>query len=314
MFSRILDSFIRVGAIIVVLCGGFTACSSHDEFTPKRARAVTAQMSDLDHDQMTRVVDARDRVRFVGESHRAAMGVIYADALGRRASKRPSPKPGTEEYCRLLGKAAAAALRVINQARAEPPTQAEQARQLRAIPELADCRDGAPNLANAHLAFWQSSGAKVPEVTGAYEPYIGLMETRLLSSDWSVASVTATMNDVLATAVADGIPQGDLLALAAIADFSGASADEWQSPRWSSLIDQRTVCPDGTCLISRFTRAPFRRSVGKVVGADITGCLSSVKSWSALKILLAMAAWEALAGECGVRGAIGSGIAIIALM
>lgn len=313
IFMRALET----GVALVVLCGGFTACASHDELSPPPRRAITTQAADLNAEQAARVVRARQKARWVGESHHAAMMVIYEDALSRRREKKPTPKAWSADYCRLMIRVGKTALRELDKARPNARTPQEQMAQIRTVPELQRCFDDPGNgVATNHLqlATAQITEDLEPEVSGAYEGYLDLMESHIRSTDWSVAAVRSAVNDVLATAAADGIPEGDLLALASFADFSESSANEWHSYDWNSLIGSGSTCSGDRCLTSFFRRTSLRGNVGKVISADVAGCLSSVKSWSALKVLLYLPAWKALAGECGVRGAIGSGIAIVALM
>lgn len=317
MLRSFLDNILRMGVTVIALCGGFTACASHDELSPPPRRAVTTRVADLNAEQAARLVRVREKARWVGDAHHAAMMVLFDDAQARRREKRPTPKAWSAEYCGLMIRSGKEALKHLDKARPTARSAQEQMTQLRTIPELQRCFDDPGNgVATNHiqLATQQITEDHEPEVSGAYEGYLDLIESQVRSTDWSVTAIRNAVNDVLATAAADGIPEGDLLALATFADFSESSATEWHSYNWNALIGSGSTCSGDRCLMSFLRRTSLSSNVGKVIGADIAGCLASVKTWSALKALLYMPAWKALGGYCGVRGAIGSGIAIVALM
>ena len=307
----------EMGVTIVVLCGGFTACASHDELTPREVRTVSIRMADLNTFQSAEVARVREKVRWVGESHRAAMAVILGDAASRRATKRPRATVGSQEYCELLEKAGKAAISAVDKARGRSRHDRELWNDLRTIPELQSCNNGSTNFnAAVRMASWHAAQETEPEVTGAYEPYVAMLDAEIHATDWSVSAVNAAVNDVLATAIGNQLPEGDLLALASFGDLGVSSAVEWNSYNWttSSGGTGGSACTGSKCLISLFRRGSMRGKVGAIVAADVGGCLSSVKSWAALQVLLITPAWKAVAGVCGVRGAIGSGAAFLALM
>jgi hypothetical protein len=317
MLKSFIERLLYTGAIVVVLCGGFTACASHDQLTPREVRAISTRMADLNKSQAAAVARAREKVRWVGESHRAAMAVILEDAASRRATKRQRPTIGSPEYCQLLEKAGRAAIASVDRERGKSRPDRELSNDLRTIPELQSCYYGSSNFDPAtRLANWPSAQENEPEVTGAYEPYVDLLDAEIRATNWSVAAVSSAVNDVLATAIADQLPEGDLLALASFGDLGLSSAVEWNSYNWPSSTGESggSDCAGTRCLISLFKRGSMRGKVGTIVGADVGGCLSGVKSWPKLSALLVTPAWKAVAGVCGVRGAIGSGAAFLALM
>jgi hypothetical protein len=242
------------------------------------------------------------------------MQVIIKSFVEHRKSKRPLPKRGTTEYCAVMEDAADAALSVLNGARGLRDGRSERLAQVRQDPNLAPCTKGLSvfGFGTAPLtAATPIRQASEPEVTGAYELYLDPMDAAIQGSDGSVASVQSRVDAVLAQAVSASIPDGDLLALASFASLVQSSAAEWNAFDWGGG-GSGCGTSDGCYLMSVF-RFRAGDKVRNVLGADLAGCLAGVKGWGALRLLLFAPAWEALAGACGVRGTIASGVALFLL-
>ncbi len=318
MLRSFLDNVFRMGVTIVVLCGGFGAlgCASHDELSPVPRKIVTTRVADLSVSDATTLTRARERVRWVGEAHRSAMTVVHHEVTARRATKKPLPRKGSADYCNLLERVGRAGITVTDRGRGITRTPYAQTVELQAIPEIERCSrkmsifsKTTPLLSAQQIT---EEGLE-PTVTGVYESYLDLMEAQVNASDWSVSGVNAAVNNVLASALSDGVPEGDFLALASFAELAESSAIEWNSYNWGSSGSGSCGSTD-KCLMSLFARSSVRGRVGAVIAADIGGCLSNVRGWSALRTALMAPAWKALAGRCGVRGGIASGAVILSFI
>lgn len=315
MLRSFLDRCLTMGTTIIVLCGGFAAlgCSSHDKLSPPPRKTVTTRVADLSVSQTATLARARDRVRWVGEAHRSAMNVVHVEVAARRSLKKPMPQKGSPDYCNLLDKVGRAAIAVTDRGRGITRTTFAQTVELKAVPEIERCSRKMSIFSRARpplLAQQITEDTFEPEVTGAYESYLDLMEAQVNASDWSVAGVSAAANNVLASALGDGIPEGDFLALASFAELAESSAIEWNSYNWGSSGTGSCGTTE-RCLMSLFGRRTARGRIGAVIAADIGGCLAHVRGWSALRTALMAPAWKALAGRCGVRGGLASGAIIL---
>jgi hypothetical protein len=318
MLRTFLDRCLEMGTTIVVLCGGFTlaGCASHDELSPAPRKVVTTRVADLSVSHATTLTRARERVRWVGESHRSAMAVVHQEVTARRAAKQPLPKKGSAEYCKLLERVGRAGIAIADRGRGLTRTPFAQTVELQAIPEIERC---ARKMSIFHRTTALPPAQQITEldyeplVSGAYESYLDLMEAQVNASNGSAAGVSAAVNNVLASALSDGVPEGDFLALASFAELAESSAIEWNSYNWSSSGSGSCATGD-RCLMSLFGRKTVRGKIGAVIAADVGGCLSNVRGWSGLRTTLMLPAWKALAARCGVRGGLASGAAILAFI
>lgn len=272
--------------------------------SPMRSVSQRAVVRALTADQQARLEAARARTKWVGDAHHAGMQVIIRRVADLRRAKRPLPKKGTVEYCRLLQQAGEAALAVLDSSRGIGRGESERMERIRRDPDLVLCTHGMALFGLTSPPVLSASSVRQgdePEVTGAYETYLDPMQAAVENSDASVAGVRAGVSAILAEAVSAGIPQGDLLALSSFAGLIESSAAEWNS--WGG---GGGGCVDGCWAMSVF---PHRGGgwIGAIIAGDAIGCLSTVKGWGAMKLLLFGVAWEALAGECGVRAALASG-------
>ena len=277
-------------------------------------RDEASALQQLTGEQRARLANARARTRWVGDAHHRAMEIVIAAVDRYRRAKKRVPRRGSVEYCAILEQAGSVALRVIDSHRGTTRSNAEHAIRLNQDPELAGCANTLSVLKapGAPMSRTASSQSTDPEVTGAYEEYLDPMDAAVWGSDGSVRSVTSRLDEVLAQAISRDIPEGDLLALAAFAGLIESSAIEWNAYEWPPSGGAGSGSDDAQMSVFAVRRWDSRPL--KVIGADAGGCLSTVKGWGALKALLVGPAWAALAGECGLRAALASGGALLALM
>lgn len=295
------------------------ACSpdSTPETTTPVSIAAANAVPALTAAQQARLAAARASTRWVGDAHHAGMQVVIASIKQHRAAKRRLPAKGSAEYCAIMEKVGDAALEVLDRHRNVTRATAERLARVRQENELTRCFSplaifGSPAApAFAHATAMQEYD---PEVTGAYEQYLDPMDYAVRSTDGSVRAVRSALEGVLAQAVAGGIPEGDLLALTSFAGLVESSAVEWNAFDWSGISGGGGSDGGGDYQMSVFALTHWDDRPLKVIGADAVGCFSTVKGWGALKALLIGPAWAALAAECGVRGAIASGAAIIGML
>lgn len=273
---------------------------------PRATRALTAP-------EEQRIASARARTRWVGASHHVAMQVVIAAIHEHGTAARRVLRPGSAQYCEILNNAGAAALHVIDQAAGGIPDRAQRLARARRDPALSSCAATLSVFGAAMPAPARTAQEADPEVTGAYEQYLDPMSYAVTTSDGSVSGVTTAVQNVLAQSVIDGVPEGDLLALAAFAGLIESSAAEWNAYPWPST-GSGSGSSSGEYALSVFSVREMDDRVLKVVGADAIGCLSTVKGWGALKALLVGPAWAALAAECGLRAAFASGGAVLGML
>lgn len=311
--------------MLVVAAAGFAAGACSQDATPATTspmaaqRATTSIVAPTDAQRLERLAQARARARWVGDAHHAAMQVVIRDLSRYKRARKRIPRIGSAEYCATMERAGDAALEVLDAHRGIQRDRGQRLARMRSEPQLAGC---SPTLSIFHvgapaplLRFQEGE----PEVTGAYEHYLDPMYYAVQGTNGSVAAVSQAVSGVLGGAVSDGIPEGDLLALAAFAGLVESSAVEWNSFDWS-IADGSGDAESGdqtgstSYEMSIFRLREFDKRVLGVVVADAAGCISTVKGWGALKALLVGPAWVALAGECGLRATLASGMAIWALM
>jgi hypothetical protein len=186
---------------------------------------------------------------------------------------------------------------------------------VRGFPELVGCT---PTLSIFAVypspVLVSSTQEPEPEVTGAYEPYVEPMELAIMASNGGVTSVQSAVDPIIAQAILDGVPEGDILALAAMGSLAVSSAVEWNGFDWA-MLGGGERCDSISCnMMSVVRQENWDNRVLKVVVADATGCLSGVKKWDALRVLLMTPALKAVAGYCGVRGAIGHSPHVVSLI
>lgn len=257
---------------------------------------------------------AKKAMTWVGAAHHQGMSVVIASAQAAKLAGKARPRPGSAAYCRLLEQVGEVTLRDIDRAQQAVRPADERTAHVRSLPELATCLPvlSAFGTASASRGVFTRQESE-PEITGAYEPYVVPMEDAVNYSNGSVASVQAATDQVLVAASAAGLPEGDLQALAAMAVLAVSSASEWNGFDFTT-VGGNDACTDISCnQMSLFPRTEIDGRVLKLVGADAGGCFAAVKSWGALRILLATPAAKALAGYCGVRAAIASGAAFMAM-
>ena len=273
---------------------------------PGELRALSAE-------QQVRVERARAQAGWVGDAHHAAMRVVIADMRTRRATKRARPRVGNAEYCSVMDAVGTKALEVLDAHSRITRNGRERSAVVRQDPALRACSRG---LAIFGLASTPARGVSAsaqsdePQVTGEYEQYLDQLEAVVAGSDGSLEGIQLGLYGVLSQAASTGIPEGDLLALASFTSLIESSASEWNAFDWSSVGGGGgCITSDGCYLMSLFPLQGGDK-VKKVIAADVGGCLSGVRSWGALRLLIFTPAWQALAGYCGVRGAIASAVAV----
>lgn len=222
--------------------------------------------------------------------------------------------PGSPSYCSVLEQAGLVALKELARQSAAVSQSDHQVRVKSIL--AAECPEQ-PSLSTPSSSVFRSVFLTLPqeaEVTGQYETFVPFLEEAVLGSDGSVWNIRDRLDLALAAAVSGNISEGDLLALASFAGLIESSAEEWNAFDWSAY--QTSDCDFGDqCTPASFPQATkATKKAFAVIGADAMGCLSTVKSWSALKVLLGTAVPAALAGECGVRATLASGGALIAML
>lgn len=300
-------------ALAIFAC---TSDTAQGPTTPDLAVSFDGTGPKLTSDQQHRLDAAKARAGWAGEAHHAGMQVIVESVRQHRRGKRPLPRAGSAEHCALLERAGGATLAVLDINRGITRSQAERIAHLRRDPILANCSRSLSVFALRSPSVFPAPVAQEydPEVTGAYEAYLDPMDVAVQGSDGSVRSVRTRVDAVLAQAISDGIPEGDLLALASFAGVAESSAVEWNAFDWAALGADSCVSGDECLQMSVFGARRADNRVLKIVGIDALGCLSTVKGWGALKALLIGPAWAALAGECGLRAAFASGGALVAML
>ena len=309
------------GAAVLLVALGTVACSDQATAPPTaiHGTAELASVQAVTPAQQARIDRATERMRWVGESHDEAMKVVRRHIAEARPGRGRPAKLDARAKCRAIEEATDVALAHIDRTNGRSRSRVERAMQVRSAPDVQRC---ARELSvSSALMLATAASASTDTITGAYEPYAALMYNAVVASGGSVAGVRAAVNNVMAQAAAAGIPNPDLEAVAAIGSLANASAEEWNAFDWSSIGgDGRGDCTlSASCGInemSMFSAAAetWANNIAKVVVADIGGCFSTVKSWSALRLLLRMAAPHALAAECGFRGAAASAAAILAMI
>lgn len=310
--ARLAPPVALVGLTIAVSC---SRDSYLDPTAPSHSVVGTADARALTTEHRDRLNAAKARTRWVGDAHHAGMQVIIKNIAQHRKAKRALPKRGSTEYCAIIERVGDATVEVLDQHRGVHRSQSERVAFVRQDRSVARCSGtlavfGLPRSTSPVSLL--TAQASDPEVTGAYEDYLDPMDAAVQGSNGSVVNVQARLDAVLAQAVSAGIPEGDLLALTSFAGLAVSSAEEWNTFDWSGLGGGNTT--DGGYTMSVFALGRRDDRALGVIGADVGACLSSVKGWRALKLLLVGPAWGALAGECGLRAAIGSGGAILAMM
>src|SRR5688572_33146152 len=309
---RIGAPLAALGFVVVVSCSGD---SSFGPTTRKDKPAPPSPLHALTAEQKQRLDAVKARTRWAGEAHHAAMQVVIASIRQGARGGRSLPKKGSTGYCSLMESAGDVALTILDRHREVNRSKAMRVAAIRRNAVTVGCPSApsvfGPSFAppSTHLATSQEID---PEVTGAYEAYLGALHTAVTGSNGTVVAVQSGVEAVLTNAVADGIAEGDLLALASFAGVIVSSAEEWNAFDWSYA--------DGGCGsqgCGEMSVFPIRRVDSrplKVIGADAGGCLSTVKGWGALKAILVGPPWAELAGECGLRATRASGAAILVLM
>ena len=292
-----------------------TACSP-DSTSPLSGPALvstnSSAMRTLTPEQQGRLEAARERSRWVGNAHHAAMQVVIKNITEHRRSKRPLAKKGTHEFCALMEEAGETALAALDAGSGFNRSQSDRRAEVRRDPGLAACKRGLSVFGLAATPVFAPSAMQWPseaEVTGAFELYLDPLEAAVQEGDGSVADMQVRVQAVVAQAASTAIPAGDLLVLAATAGLIESSAAEWNAFDWSNVSVGGCSSSDGCYAMSVF---PFQAGdkIRKIISADVAGCLAGLRSWGALRTLLLLPAWEALAGACGLRAAIASGVAI----
>jgi hypothetical protein len=292
------------------------ACYGSAE-APTTSTSISSDIRSADRltlSQAQRLRSARAQTRWVGDAHHEAMKVVITHIAASKQAKRLLPSQGSASYCALLEQVGLVALRELARNSANISKSDHRARIRATL--ATECPSQPSSVAPAPTPFRSASWtqAEDTEVTGAYEGYLPAMEEAVLGSDGSVFNVRNRLEAVLVGAVLANIAESDLLALSSFAGLIESSAEEWNAFDWSAY-------EGGDCAFAKecpVAMSPHALGFGKkvlgVVAADAMGCLSTVKSWSALKLLLGTAVPSALAGECGVRGALASGGAVIAML
>ena len=315
--SILIRGVVMFSSIAIALTAFACAADSPSDPTAVAiGRPFDAASRALNDEQRIRLETAHARTRWAGEAHDAAMDVVVAAIVEHKNAKRKAPKRGSAAYCAILERAGDAALTVIDRNRGVHRPASARLAVVRQDPILSQC---ARSLSVFKLETGLNTSASLaaqeydPEVSGAYEFYLDPMDVAVQGSDGSTRNIQSRLNSVLSQAVSDGIPEGDLLALTAFAGVAVSSAVEWNAFDWSTVGGADSCGKTEGC--QEMSVFPLRDSRPlKVITADAVGCFSTVKGWGALKALLVGPAWAALAGECGLRAAIGSGAAIMAMM
>lgn len=260
------------------------------------------------HDRLDEI---KRRTSWVGEAHHEGMKVLIRHIAEDRKARRPVPRPGTRAYCALLEQVGEATIAVLDSGRSIRSTKKERLARVRRDYRPDGCPQSLSVFAAAAAPARTAAQEPDPEVSGAYELYLDQLETAVANNTSSVGGVQSAVDQVLLQAMADGIPEGDLLALGSFGSLAVSSAAEWHAYDWSGA----GACTDSSCNVwSVFAPRIPRGKVGAVIAADVGGCLASAKGWGKLKMALAAPAWKALAGQCGVSGAIASGSAVLAFI
>lgn len=302
-------------ALAVALLASCSSESSVSAVSSPPLRRVTPERVALTSAQQQRLAFAKDRAKWVGEAHHAAMQLVIADVQQRRREKRSIPREGSADYCRLMYGVGERALAVIDPHRGVRRSEKERNALIRQEAALSTCsRDlmvfKAPSISvSGHFLPQEAE----PEVFGVYEEYIAPLESVLGYSNGNAQTISTGVDNVLARAVVDGIPEGDLLALASFASLITSSAAEWNAFDWPRYGGSRDTA-SAVLEMAVFSLPAWDDRPLAIIGADVGGCLSTVKGWSALRLLLASPAWKALAGMCGFRGAFASTAALLAMI
>jgi hypothetical protein len=301
-------------ALAVALLASCTSDSSVSSVSSPPLRGVDRVRVALTVEQQQRLASAKDRAKWVGESHHAAMHFAIADVQQRRREKRSIPREGSAGYCRLMYGVGERALAVIDPHLGVRRSDQERQALIRQDAAFSKCsRDlmvfRAPNTSVRGYHLAQEAE---PEVFGVYEEYIAPLESTVSYSNGNAQTISDGVDHVLATAVANGIPEGDLLVLASFASLINSSAAEWNAfdwPKYGGSRDTAAVPEMAVFPLPAWDDRPLA-----IIGADVGGCLTTVKGLSALRLLLAGPAWKALAGICGFRGAFASTSALLAMI
>lgn len=298
------------------------ACSRDmDPTTPVGVRVAPDAVQALSAGDRGRLQALKARTHWAGDSHHEAMQVVIASVVEHRKARRPLPKAGSAEHCAILERAGSAALRVLDRHRGISRSDAGRLALVRRDQDLTACGRGMTVFGAPAAGLLAASVATEydPEVTGAYEAYLDPMDAVVQASGGSAGTIASGLDAVLAQAIADGVPEGDLLALSSFAGVAVSSAHEWNAFDWAGLGGGDGSCTqtESGCYsaeMSVFAVDDWDSRPIKVIAADAAACFSTVKGWGALKALLVGPAWSALAAECGLRAAVGSGGALIAMI
>lgn len=312
------------GAAVLVVALGAVACSDQTTAPGPELRSTVelASVRTLSREQQQRIDEATEAMRWVGEAHDEAMRVVRRHVEAARPGRGRAAKLNANQKCRILEEASDVALGAVDRANRRNRSRAERSALVRGTPEFARCAREFSIFNGAALTLSTDADAALAEaeITGAYEPYALQMYNAVVASGGSIAGVAAAVNGVMQQAAAANIPTPDLQALAAIGSLANASAVEWNHYDWSAIgggngdgCTLQANCGDFAMSVSS-AAGDVGRTIAKVVVADVGGCLSTVQSWGALRLLLRLAVPSALAAECGFRGAAASAATLIAMI